>query len=161
MTRVAPSPILPISAILPAATATSACRGCAPVPSTTVPFLISRSYAIGFPPFAGSWAAVPKRSPSRPPVSNAETVRRYALACRAEQPVELRVEARGEERIAARGEMQPVGRDCYGQLSVAVQQHIADIGIKDVPAIGAVADEMVDLGGCDAELSRGRFLPRQ
>lgn len=39
----APSPILPISAIRPPMTATSARRPGAPVPSTTVPPLISRS----------------------------------------------------------------------------------------------------------------------
>jgi hypothetical protein len=43
MVLVAPSVILPISAILPFATAISAWRRGAPVPSITVPFLINRS----------------------------------------------------------------------------------------------------------------------
>src|SRR6266446_1525117 len=38
----------PISTIFPAATATSACRPGAPVPSMTRPFRISRSYAMSF-----------------------------------------------------------------------------------------------------------------
>src|SRR5438445_3034993 len=89
-----------------------------------------------------------------------QTVRPYALARRAQQPVQLRVETRGEERIAARGEMEPVGRDRCGQPSGAVEQDITDIGVKDVLAVGAVADQMVDLGGCDAEGSPRHFLPR-
>src|SRR5712691_12830189 len=47
------SATLPISAIRPFAIATSARRDGPPVPSTTVPFLISRSYDIrGFLPLA-------------------------------------------------------------------------------------------------------------
>src|SRR5213592_3207114 len=46
MTFLAPVVTLPISAIWPLATATSARYRGAPVPSTTVPFLMSRSYDI-------------------------------------------------------------------------------------------------------------------
>src|SRR3984885_12712590 len=44
MVFLAPSFIFPISAMTPSLTATSAMRRGAPVPSTTVPFLISKSY---------------------------------------------------------------------------------------------------------------------
>src|SRR4051812_4443021 len=50
MVLAALSLILPISAILPSLTATSAWRRSAPVPSITVPFLISKSYAIARSP---------------------------------------------------------------------------------------------------------------
>src|ERR1700732_1512484 len=51
ITFFAPSAALPISTIRPSAIATSARRDGPPVPSTTVPFLISRSYDIrGFLP---------------------------------------------------------------------------------------------------------------
>src|SRR5580658_3037122 len=49
MVRFADSVIFPISSILPFAIATSARTRAAPVPSTTVPFFISRSYDIRFP----------------------------------------------------------------------------------------------------------------
>src|SRR5690242_11463316 len=52
MVRAAPSLILPISAMRPFATATSARVRGAPVPSTMVPFLITRSYAMAFLQFA-------------------------------------------------------------------------------------------------------------
>src|SRR5439155_3386640 len=58
MTLLAPSLTLPISAILPPATATSARYRGVPVPSTTVAFLISKSY-ICSPPFLGERTSLP------------------------------------------------------------------------------------------------------
>ena len=58
----------------------------------------------------------------------------------AEQAVELRLEAGSEKRIAARGEMQLVGGDLRAQQSIASKQHVANFGVKDVVAVGAVAD---------------------
>src|SRR5438128_4058271 len=78
-----------------------------------------------------------------------------------QQPVELRFETRGEECITGSGEVQRICRDLCGQLSVAVEQDIADIGIKDVLAVGTVQDQTVDFGGLDAKLSRRRCFPRQ
>src|SRR5712691_8215016 len=46
ITLAAPSVTRPISAILPAVMATSARRAGAPVPSTSMPFLITRSWAM-------------------------------------------------------------------------------------------------------------------
>src|ERR1700704_1442926 len=46
ITAAAPSVTRPISAILPLVMATSARRAGAPVPSTSMPFLITRSYAM-------------------------------------------------------------------------------------------------------------------
>src|SRR6266567_8541550 len=53
---------LPNSTILPSLTPTSPRKAGSPEPSTMRPFLISRSYAIGFPPRCGS----PERRPARP-----------------------------------------------------------------------------------------------
>jgi hypothetical protein len=70
--------------------------------------------------------------------NNGRPTRQVELPCRTQQPVKLRFETRGEERITGRREVQRIWRDLCGQLSVAVEQGIADIGINDVLAVGTI-----------------------
>ena len=46
-----------------------------------------------------------------------------------EDTVQHQLEARSEHRITTFGEMQPIGRDRHAELSVAVEQCIADFGV--------------------------------
>ena len=57
--------------------------------------------------------------------------------------------------------MQLVGGDRRRQESVAVEQHFADFRIIDMLAVGAVADQLVDLGHLNPERGARRFLARQ
>src|SRR5207237_5269974 len=57
--------------------------------------------------------------------------------------------------------MQPIGRDRHAELSVAVEQCIADFGVNNVLTVGAVANKAIYLRDCPAERSIGELLSGQ
>jgi hypothetical protein len=78
-----------------------------------------------------------------------------------EEFVQYRIEAQRQKRVGTGAEMQVIGRNIASEAPIAIEQHIADIGVEDVLAIAAVANQAIDLRHGEAERCHWGFLSRK